>query len=41
MHAADWSFLFIYLGGTVLMVILLGKLVKNSSFFAAGEQSPW
>jgi SSS family transporter len=42
MHAADWTVLFAYLGGTVLMGILLGKLVKNSSdFFAAGEQSPW
>ena len=42
MHAADWSVLFIYLGGTVLMGVLLGRLVKNSSdFFAAGEQSPW
>lgn len=42
MHTADWIVLFIYLAGTVLMGVLLGKLVKNSSdFFAAGEQSPW
>lgn len=42
MHLADWIVLFAYLGGTVLMGVLLGKLVKNSSdFFAAGEQSPW
>jgi SSS family solute:Na+ symporter len=31
-----------YLGGTVLVGVLLGQLVKDSSdFFAAGERSPW
>lgn len=42
MHSADWIILTVYLLGTVLMGLLLGKLVKNSSdFFSAGGQSPW
>jgi solute:Na+ symporter, SSS family len=42
MHTADWIVLIGYLGGTVLMGVLLGRLIKNSAdFFAAGEQSPW
>jgi Na+/proline symporter len=42
MHTADWIVLFGYLAGTVLVGVLLGRLIKNSSdFFTAGEQSPW
>ncbi|MBK1856228.1 Na+:solute symporter [Verrucomicrobiaceae bacterium 5K15] len=42
MHTADWTVLIAYLGGTVLMGILLGKLVKNSAdLFSAGGESPW
>ncbi len=42
MHTADWTVLIAYLVGTVLMGVLLGKLVKNSSdLFSAGGESPW
>ncbi len=42
MHAADWTVLIGYLVGTVLLGVLLGRLVKNSSdLFSAGGTSPW
>ncbi|MFT5105832.1 MAG: SSS family solute:Na+ symporter [Verrucomicrobiales bacterium] len=42
MHSADWIVLSAYLAGTVLLGILLGRMVKNSSdFFSAGGKSPW
>jgi SSS family solute:Na+ symporter len=42
MHAADWTVLIAYLAGTVIMGVLLGRLVKNSSdLFSAGGESPW
>ena len=42
MHQVDYAVLVIYLVGTVLLGVLLGKLVKNSSdMFAAGGKSPW
>ncbi|CAA6692421.1 MULTISPECIES: sodium:solute symporter family protein [unclassified Lentimonas] len=42
MALADWTVLIAYLVGTVLLGILLGRLVKNSSdMFSAGGTSPW
>ena len=42
MHTADWTVLIAYLAGTVVMGVLLGRLVKNSSdLFSAGGESPW
>lgn len=42
MHSADWIVLGAYLAGTVIVGVLLGRLVKNSSdLFSAGGQSPW
>lgn len=42
MAIADWTVLIAYLVGTVLLGVLLGKLVKNSSdMFSAGGESPW
>lgn len=42
MAIADWTVLIAYLVGTVLLGVLLGKLVKNSSdMFSAGGTSPW
>ena len=42
MPIADWTVLIAYLLGTVLMGVLLGRLVKNSSdMFSAGGESPW
>ncbi|CAA6692484.1 MULTISPECIES: sodium:solute symporter family protein [unclassified Lentimonas] len=42
MATADWTVLIAYLLGTVLLGVMLGRLVKNSSdMFSAGGQSPW
>ena len=42
MQIADWTVLIAYLGGTVLLGVILGRLVKNSSdMFSAGGTSPW
>ena len=42
MHTADWIVLIAYLGGTVFVGILLGRMVKSASdFFTAGGKSPW
>ena len=42
MHTADWIVLIIYLGGTVLVGVILGRMIKNSTdFFTAGGKSPW
>ena len=42
MHPADWTVLIVYLAATVLLGVLLGRLVKDSSdLFAAGGKSPW
>ena len=42
MHPTDWIVLAVYLAGTVLVGVLLGRWVKNSSdMFAAGGKSPW
>ena len=42
MPAADWTILALYLAGTVLVGVFLGRFIKNSSdMFAAGGQSPW
>jgi SSS family transporter len=42
MSSADWFILIAYLVGTVLIGVLLGRLVRNSSdFFNAGSRSPW
>ena len=41
MPTADWTVLIAYLLGTVLMGVLLGRLVKNSSdMFSAGGSRP-
>jgi Na+/proline symporter len=42
MTTPDWTLLILFLAGTVLVGIFLGRLVKNASdMFAAGGQSPW
>jgi len=42
MPVADWTILTLYLAGTVLVGVFLGRFIKNSSdMFAAGGQSPW
>lgn len=42
MYTADWIVLIIYLGGTVLVGVILGRMIKNSTdFFTAGGKSPW
>ncbi len=42
MQIADWTVLIAYLVGTVLLGVVLGRLVKNSSdMFSAGGTSPW
>ncbi|MGB1130759.1 MAG: sodium:solute symporter family transporter, partial [Haloferula sp.] len=42
MHPTDWIVLAVYLAGTVLVGVLLGRWVKSSSdMFAAGGKSPW
>jgi len=42
MAIADWTVLIAYLVGTVLLGVVLGRLVKNSSdMFSAGGTSPW
>lgn len=42
MHPADWIILIIYLGGTVVLGVMLGRMVKNASdLFKAGGRSPW
>ena len=39
MPAADWTILVLYLSGTVLVGVFLGRFIKNSSdMFAAGGQ---
>jgi len=42
MTTPDWTILILFLTGTVLVGVFLGKLVKNASdMFAAGGRSPW
>jgi SSS family solute:Na+ symporter len=42
MHTADWLVLVFYLIGTVVIGVLLGRKVKNTSdLFSAGGASPW
>lgn len=42
MPLADWIVLSLYLGGTLSIGLVLGKLVKSTSdLFAAGRKSPW
>lgn len=42
MTTPDWTVLILFLVGTVLVGVFLGKLVKNASdMFAAGGRSPW
>jgi len=42
MSSPDWIVLAAYLVGTVLIGVVLGRYIKNSSdMFAAGGQSPW
>ena len=42
MTTPDWTILILFLAGTVLVGVFLGKLVKNASdMFAAGGRSPW
>jgi SSS family solute:Na+ symporter len=42
MTIPDWTVLVLYLVGTVLIGVFLGRLIKNSSdMFSAGGQSPW
>jgi Na+/proline symporter len=42
MTTPDWTLLILFLAGTLLVGIFLGRLVKNASdMFAAGGQSPW
>ena len=42
MTTPDWTVLILFLAGTVLVGVFLGKLVKNASdMFAAGGRSPW
>jgi len=42
MSVPDWTVLCLYLTGTVLVGVFLGRFIKNSSdMFAAGGQSPW
>ncbi len=42
MPIADWTILTLYLAGTVLVGVFLGRFIKDSSdMFAAGGKSPW
>ena len=42
MTSPDWTILILFLAGTVLVGMFLGRLVKNASdMFAAGGRSPW
>lgn len=42
MHLTDWIVLVLFLTGTVLVGVFLGRIVKDSSdMFAAGGKSPW
>ncbi len=42
MTVPDWTVLALYLAGTVLIGVFLGRFIKNSSdMFSAGGQSPW
>ena len=42
MTTPDWTILILFLTGTVLVGVFLGKLVKSASdMFAAGGRSPW
>jgi Na+/proline symporter len=42
MHLTDWIVLSLYLVGTVVVGVFLGRIVKSSSdMFAAGGKSPW
>jgi Na+/proline symporter len=42
MTTPDWTVLVLYLVGTVLIGVFLGRFIKNSSdMFSAGGQSPW
>lgn len=42
MTTPDWTILVIFLAGTVLVGMFLGRLVKSASdMFAAGGRSPW
>ena len=42
MTIPDWTVLVLYLVGTVLIGVFLGRFIKNSSdMFSAGGQSPW
>jgi len=42
MTIPDWTVLALYLLGTVLVGVFLGRFIKNSSdMFSAGGQSPW
>jgi solute:Na+ symporter, SSS family len=42
MQTTDWIVLALYLAGTLLVGVFLGRMVNNSSdLFAAGGRSPW